>query len=88
MSNAIMQAGSCCTSQYMGLLVLLYKEGDRENLSNWRPLTLLNTDYKLIERVVAQRLKAVFPNLVNSDQCGYIQDRYIGDAARLNEDIL
>ncbi len=88
MSNTILQSDTCCVSQYMGLIILLYKDGDRENLSNWRPITLLNTDYKLIERVIAQRMKTVLPNLVNSDQCGYIKGRYIGDAARLNEDII
>ena len=34
--------------QKQGVLSLLYKKGDPENLENWRPISLLNTDYKII----------------------------------------
>jgi hypothetical protein len=35
-------------SQYKGVLTLLHKRGEREDIRNWRPLTLLNSDYKII----------------------------------------
>ena len=35
-------------SQYRAVLTLLYKKGERENIANWRPILLLNTDYKII----------------------------------------
>ena len=34
--------------QYKGVLTLLHKGGEREDIKNWRPLTLLNCDYKII----------------------------------------
>ena len=37
-----------CNSQGMGMITLLYKNGDRNDITNWRPITLLNTDYKII----------------------------------------
>jgi hypothetical protein len=35
-------------SQYRGMLTLLFKKGEREDIRNWRPITLLNVDYKII----------------------------------------
>lgn len=66
------------TSQKQGILSLLYKKGDPLNLKNWRPITLLNTDYKILARCLAQRMKAVLPQIINSDQNGFIKGRYIG----------
>ena len=34
-------------SQYKGFITLIYKNGDSELLKHWRPITLLNCDYKL-----------------------------------------
>lgn len=39
-----------------GLVVLLPKDGDRELLSNWRPITLLNTSYKIFAKSLQLRL--------------------------------
>jgi hypothetical protein len=55
-------------SQNRGVLNLLFKSGERENICNWRPLTLLNTDNKIIAKMLAERLKTVLPNLIHSDQ--------------------
>ena len=49
-----------CNSQYKGVLTLLHKAGERENIRNWRPLTLLNCDYKIIEKNLAERLKKFY----------------------------
>ena len=58
-------------TQNMGLLTLLFKKGDRALLSNWRPISLLNTDYKILAKVLSIRLSKVLENLVEDDQtCG------------------
>jgi hypothetical protein len=64
-------------SQNRGVLTLLFKSGERENICNWRPLTLLNTDYKIIAKMLAERLKTVLPNLIHSDQKGFVKGRKI-----------
>ena len=58
-------------SQQSALLKLLYKRYDKELLKNWRPISLLNVDYKIAAKVIATRLKRVLHKIINEDQtCG------------------
>ena len=75
-------------SQYLAAIILLYKKGARANIKNWRPISLLNTDYKLLSKVLAERLKTVLPQIINSDQKGCVKGRYIGENIRMIDDIL
>ena len=52
-----------CESQYLGMITLLFKKGEREDIRNWRPITLLNVDYKIISKILAERLKKVLPKM-------------------------
>ena len=67
---------------------MIYKKGERENLKNWRPLTLLNVDYKIIAKCFALRFKPLLPSLINSNQKGYVNGRYIHESNRLIQDII
>ena len=75
-------------SQYRGVITLLYKAGDRENIKNWRPITLLNLDYKIIAKIYAERLKKVLPTIINSDQKAFLAGRQISESIRLTQDII
>ena len=44
---------------------------------------MLNCDYKIAAKAIANRLKKVIPKLVNSDQTGFIKGRFIGENIRL-----
>jgi len=85
--NESFMTGRMSASQRKSIITLIFKKGDREQLKNWRPISVLNTDYKLMAFVIAQRLHKVLPKIVNSDQTGYIKGRFIGSNIRLIEDI-
>ena len=58
-------------SQKQAVLRLLYKKEERELLKNWRPISLLNVDYKIVATVMANRLRKVLPEIIHEDQtCG------------------
>jgi hypothetical protein len=58
-------------------------------MKNWRrPISLLNTVYKLASSCIAERIKSVLPILISNDQTGFIPGRYIGENTRLIYDIL
>ena len=87
--NASYRAGEMSLSQRRGLITLIPKEdSDLSTLANWRPITLLNLDYKIASKIIARRLEKVLALLINPDQTGFIKGRYIGQNIRLINDIL
>ena len=66
-------------TQKQGIIkVLPKKKKDRLYLEHWRPVTLLNVDYKLATKLIAYRVAKILPKLT-----GYVKGRYIGQNIRL-----
>lgn len=87
--NAGFQNGQLSVSQKRGIISLIPKdENNSISLSNWRPVTLLNVDYKILAKLIAKRIESVLPKLIHSDQTGFTKGRCIGQNVRLLEDIL
>ena len=67
-------------SQCRGIIRLIpKKDKDLFWVRNWRPITLLNVDYKILSKSLASRLASILPELIHKDQRGFVQGRYIGD---------
>ena len=77
-------------SQRQGVIILLHKGKDlsREKLSNWRPITLTNTDYKILAKTLTLRLSCVIQKLISEDQVGYLKGRDISTVIRTIDDTL
>ena len=87
--NYAFQKGELSISQRQGIIRLIpKKDKNLSYLKNWRPISLLNTDYKIATKALAMRLKKVLPNIINNAQTGYLQGRFIGENVRLISDIL
>ena len=74
-------------SQRMAAISLIYKKDEKNDLKNYRPLSLTNVDYKIIASIFARRLQNCIDKLIGKEQSAYIKGRYIGDNARLILDI-
>ena len=59
--NSCYRSGCLSLSQRSRLITLLYKCGDRLEMKNWRPITLLCVDYKIAAKAIANRLLQVIP---------------------------
>ena len=81
--------GQLSVSQRRGVITLIPKEDScLIDLSNWHPITLLNVDYKILTKTIARRIEPILPNIIHSDQSGFIKGRYIGQNVRLLCDIM
>ncbi|KAG0933735.1 hypothetical protein G6F32_010970 [Rhizopus arrhizus] len=66
-------------------MVLLFKKGDPQLLSNWRPLSLINTDAKIFTKLLANRFNKLLPQLINPYQTGFLPNRLISDNGWWNQ---
>ena len=87
--NEAYEKGELSISQRRGLTTLIPKEdGSLLDLSNWRAIALLNVDLKIPSKAIAKRIEPILPNLIHSDQTGFVKGRYIGENIRLISDIM
>ena len=76
-------------SQWQGVIRLIPKKGkDLTDIKSWRPLSPLNSDYKILAKVIANKLKDILPEIINTDQIGYMANRFCGENTRLIADII
>ena len=79
-------------SQKQAIITLVEKKGkDRIYLENWRPISLINVtnvDAKIASKVIATRIIKVIPEIIHSNQTGFVKGRFIGEAGRSIIDIM
>ena len=59
-----------------------------DDIKSWRPITLLNVDFKIISSAIAARLQQVVESLIDAGQTAYVKGRYIGEKTRLVLDLI
>ena len=87
--NASFNKGLMSLSLRQCVITCLPKNGKmRENIQNWRPLSMLSVVYKLCSAAIANRIKPLLNKIIDETQCGFVQGRYIGECTRLVYDVL
>jgi hypothetical protein len=87
--NQAYTRGYLSVSQRQGVITCLPKEGKSKfYLKNWRPISLLNVDYKICASATALRFKKVLTYLISDTQMGFMKGRFIGEYTRLICDII
>lgn len=82
--NDIIENQSMPLTMRTATICLLPKpKKDHQLMSNFRPLSLLNNDYKVFAKVLALCLEKVIPSLVNLDQVGFVAGRQSVNMRRL-----
>ncbi|KAJ8455816.1 hypothetical protein ONZ51_g12320 [Trametes cubensis] len=83
--NDVMQHGTDGNTSFaQGWICPVYKlKKDKREIVNYRPITLLNSDYKLLTRALAMRLARCANEIIHPDQAGFVPGRSIYDHIRL-----
>ena len=87
--NYSFKNGLLTTSQRQAIISLIDKPGkDRSYIENWRPISLLNVDYKIMSKCLTERIKKVLEGLIDHSQTGFVKGRNISDGLRTILDIV
>lgn len=72
-----------------GLITLIPKpKKDLLLIDNWRPICLLNNDYKIFALIFARRIKTVLDYIIDETQSGFMRNRHISNNIRLVLDLI
>ena len=86
--NQCFHDGKLTASQRTAVLSLIHKKDDKDNIANYRPISLTNADYRILAFVLANRLQKVIGKIISDDQTAYIKGRFMGYNIRLVSDVI
>ena len=79
---------SLSISQKIGATLIPKGDENLSYLKNWRPISLLNIDYKILSKALAKRMEQHLPKLYHCDHTGLVNGIYRGQNIRLLSNIM
>ena len=70
------------------IVKLLFKKGDRRKIGNYRPLSLSCIDYKILAKVITERIKPMLSQIIGTEQQGFIKGGDITGNLMLAKEII
>ena len=67
---------------------LIHKKDDKDDIANYRPISLTNVDYRILAFVLANRLQKVIGKIINVGQTAYKKGQFMGNNIRLVSDLI
>lgn len=75
---AIRRTGCLPTDFNLAAITSLFKKGSPQHIGNYRPISLLGFDYRILAKVLAHRLTVVLPHIIAKSQTAFLPGRQIG----------
>ena len=70
--------GALTYSMAQAIIVLFFKKGSEFDLANYRPISLMNFNYKILVYIITQKKELTFPNCIHPAQTAYLKGKFIG----------
>ena len=86
--NSLYTSKELTLSQTKSILILIYKNKEKKLLINWRPISLLCCDYKILSKALANKLKQVLATILSNTQTANVPNRTIFNNLFLVRDII
>lgn len=81
--NWVLKKGEIPYSLREAIISVIPKEGkDELDCSSYRPISVLNQDYRLFTAILARRIEKILPSIIQLDQTGFIKERQTQDNIR------
>ena len=74
-------------SMRQAVITCIYEKGEMEDI-NWRPVSLLNYDYKIFKKVIANRIQSSLEDIIGSEQTAAVREKTIIENLQLNRDTI
>lgn len=88
MFQHVLESGSVLSSQGRAAVRMIPKVPSPKTLSEYRPISLLNSDYKVMASVLAKRLKPTLQDTLGAHKKGGVPARFIFDSLCLYRDAI
>ena len=75
-------------SQRVAVIRCLPKKGDLSDVRNWRPISLLNADYKIFAKCITDRLSTFLPSVISPHQTANVKSRKIQHNLKMLRDFV
>jgi len=69
-------------------LAFIPKENRPTSFSRFRPISLCNSSYKILTKILASRLKPLLPSLISENQGGFLANRKISNSILLVQEAI
>jgi hypothetical protein len=79
MIKSFLQKGKVGGSTNSTFLALIPKEANPVTFDRFRPISLCNASYKILSKLLANRIKPLLEKLISPNQGGFVKGRHILD---------
>lgn len=67
---------------------MIPKSPDADSIDKYRPIALANFKFKILSKILADRLASILPNIISKEQRGFIKGRNIKDCIAITSEAI